>query len=354
VSARRRIALCLCGGGVTGGMYEIGALAALDELLRAAGRGVGDLDIYVGTSAGSFVATLMAGGLPIDVAYRAVVEDDQKIMPARRSDIYRFDFRQGLGLARDLVGVLAKAALDRPRPAELVGRLLETLPAGIFSLRHYERFLDRFLRHHGLPTRFPDLRRELYITANDLDSGHRAVFGRGALAEAPLALAICASSAIPLFFEPVRYEGRDYVDGAVGKVDHADLALERGAEVVIVVNPLVPFRHQPGAGLPSALIGARHMRDKGMLAVYSQAAKMSTHTKLYQGLRRYRAAHPNTKLLLIEPSEEEAELFLENPMSFESRRRMAEYGRSSTSALLHRERDRWLQALQAQSPQDTR
>ena len=42
----------------------------------------------------------------------------------------------------------------------------------------------------------------------------------------PLSHAVAASSAIPLFFRPVRIEGRDYIDGSVGKVAHLDLAIK--------------------------------------------------------------------------------------------------------------------------------
>ena len=59
--ARPRYALALAGGGVIGGMYEVGALAALEERLNGAGRG---FDIYVGCSAGSVVASLLAGDPP--------------------------------------------------------------------------------------------------------------------------------------------------------------------------------------------------------------------------------------------------------------------------------------------------
>jgi predicted acylesterase/phospholipase RssA len=354
-----RTALCCCGGGITGGMYEIGALAALDDFFAPpapsaaeggeAGRAfsVNDFDVYVGTSAGAFLASVLASGMRVRRMFRAILDDDHTMLPAQRTDIFRFDLTQGFGIVRDLLGVLLSAGARAARrqfvmPGELVGDLLDVLPAGIFSLRHYEKYLEKFLRHHALPLRFTDVKRELYITANDLDSGHRAIFGQGALADAPLATAICASSAIPLFFEPVRYRGRDYIDGAVGKTAHADIALARGADLIVIVNPLVPFRNDPDReDLPTPLVGAKHIRDKGLLAVYAQSGKMSTRTKLHQGIRRYRASHPQATILVIEPREDEGDMFLHNPMSWESRRRMIRYGYESTARLLQQQRAAW-------------
>ena len=65
--ARPRIALALGGGGVIGGMYEVGALAALEERLNGEGRG---FDVYVGCSAGSVVASLLANGVRARDLYR--------------------------------------------------------------------------------------------------------------------------------------------------------------------------------------------------------------------------------------------------------------------------------------------
>ena len=291
------------------------------------------------------MATLLCGGVRARRLFRGILEDDPRAFPIRRTDVYRFDPRQGLGILRDVGGILLSAAArgvrGKLRPAELLADLTDILPAGIFSLRHYERFLERYFRENALPTRFSECPRELYITANDIDSGHRAIFGQGELADVPIAKAISASSAIPLFFEPVRWKGRDYVDGAVGKVEHADIALARGADLVVVINPLVPFKNDPDReDLPTPLVGAKHVRDKGMLAVYSQAAKMSTRTKLHQGIRRYRAANPHSaSILLIEPREDESDMFLHNPMTFTSRRRMLRYGYESAARQLREERE---------------
>ena len=56
-----KTALVLGGGGFTGGVYEIGALRAID--LLATNRTVNQFDVYVGTSAGAFVGSLLANGV---------------------------------------------------------------------------------------------------------------------------------------------------------------------------------------------------------------------------------------------------------------------------------------------------
>jgi predicted acylesterase/phospholipase RssA len=60
-ASKSKIALVLAGGGLTGAVYEVGALRAIDDLLLD--RTVNDLDIYVGTSAGAVVCSLLANGL---------------------------------------------------------------------------------------------------------------------------------------------------------------------------------------------------------------------------------------------------------------------------------------------------
>src|SRR5437764_13124875 len=65
-----KTALVLGGGGFTGGVYEIGALRALE--LLSVNRTVNQFDIYVGTSAGSFVAALTANGVTPEEVMRVV------------------------------------------------------------------------------------------------------------------------------------------------------------------------------------------------------------------------------------------------------------------------------------------
>src|SRR5437016_12402594 len=58
---RSKSALVLGGGGFTGGVYEVGALRALD--LLAVNRTVNEFDVYVGTSTGAFMASMVANGV---------------------------------------------------------------------------------------------------------------------------------------------------------------------------------------------------------------------------------------------------------------------------------------------------
>ena len=69
---RSKTALVLGGGGFTGGVYEIGALRALD--LLSVNRTVNQFDVYVGTSAGSFVAAAVANGVTPEEMMRVIVQ----------------------------------------------------------------------------------------------------------------------------------------------------------------------------------------------------------------------------------------------------------------------------------------
>src|ERR1041384_8438206 len=56
-----KVALVLAGGAVTGGAFKLGGLKALDDFL--VNRKTTDFDIYVGLSAGAFLAAPLAGGV---------------------------------------------------------------------------------------------------------------------------------------------------------------------------------------------------------------------------------------------------------------------------------------------------
>src|ERR1700760_4977371 len=93
--ARSKSALVLGGGGFTGGVYEIGALRALD--LLSVNRTVNEFDVYVGTSAGSFVAAAVANGVTPEEMMRVIVQQVPTSFPdARVSSLLRPNYKEFL------------------------------------------------------------------------------------------------------------------------------------------------------------------------------------------------------------------------------------------------------------------
>jgi predicted acylesterase/phospholipase RssA len=215
----------------------------------------------------------------------------------------------------------------------------ERLPSGLFALEYYEKFYSRVLEAHGKTDSFGDLNRELYIPATDLDLGTRRLFSNADGNAIPLSLAVAASSAIPLFFRPVRLEGRDYIDGSVGRVAHLDVAIKAGASTILVINPLVNISNdQSVVCIPRRDGRCARIREKGMSFIHDQASRIETRVRLDGEIRRYQVEYPDVKIYRIEPSSSEVMLFLHHAMSSRERERVLRYGYSSMTSILKRRR----------------
>src|SRR5947209_5775946 len=175
---RSKAALVLGGGGFTGGVYEIGALRALD--LLSVNRTVNEFDVYVGTSAGSFVAAAVANGVTPEEMMRVIVRQVPSPFPdANVSSLLRPNYRE----------FVTKGALMPFRLAQVVRRLLgdlgqisavdivvglaEALPSGLYSGDGIERYVRTILSDPDRTDDFRLLRRELYLAATDLDTCER-------------------------------------------------------------------------------------------------------------------------------------------------------------------------------------
>src|SRR6516164_8688771 len=75
---RGKVGIVLAGGAVSGGAFKAGGLRALEETFlrrRIPGQGarpfgLGDFDVFVGLSAGSLLASVLAAGIAPDEIYR--------------------------------------------------------------------------------------------------------------------------------------------------------------------------------------------------------------------------------------------------------------------------------------------
>jgi len=134
----------------------------------------------------------------------------------------------------------------------------------------------------------------------------------------------------------VEIGGRHYVDGALKKTIHASVLLEEGLDLLICLNPLVPYESNPQAAGSGFAKRARIPRlvDGGLPVVLSQTLRSLIHSRLELGMKGYARSHPETDILLFEPDHRDAELFLANTFSYAQRRHLAEHAYQTTRAKL--------------------
>ena len=321
---RPKTAICLTGGGFTGGLYQLGALSALESVVDAPA-----FDVLVGTSSGASVAAALAGGLPVPRLYRALIDPADNYFPLERGHILNLDVSEwrrtitsGMSAIRHgFASLMARS--PAPMPADLweqLDRLFDALPAGLLSLDRYEHFLADFFLRRRVPNSFRSIDRELLITATNLDRGEMVLFGGPEHDHVPISLACAASMALPLFFSPVRVGDHYYVDGSVAPTTEIDVAIAHGAELIIVLNPNAPIDvgALPG-GVPTGHGIRSSLRDKGLMWVYNQAMRTSIHARLTEAAARVNESG-QAHVLLLEPEPEVGVRFIGNAASLAARR----------------------------------
>jgi predicted acylesterase/phospholipase RssA len=370
-----KVALVLAGGAVTGGAFKVGGLKALDEFL--VGRRVTDFDSYIGLSAGAFLATSLAAGITPDEMIEALEGTSERLDQLRPIDFYNPNIGEVIGrgavfsarlaaylpgLLLDLLSVLpelpAKVGpslrnlVDAPSYTHLESFLMELyaevspkrefpsvgalLPSGIFDNAPLERWLATNMAKIGVPNYFADFYREtgrrLYITATNLDTAERVLFGPENDHGLTISEAVQASSALPGFFRPARINGVDYVDGGIRRTANIDVAVEQGADLIICYNPFRPYLNEPHA---PGRVGSRYLSDRGLQTVMNQVLRTLLHSRLAMGLRTYMYdEHFRGDIVVIEARETDEKFFDLNPLVFWRRADAVQHGLESVRKTL--------------------
>jgi NTE family protein len=323
------IALALAGGGPLGAMYEVGAIAALSEALPT--LDFTRLHSYVGVSAGAYVAAGLANGITPHEMVQLFIENEGPDGDTLAPSVFmRPAFAEyGRRAARLPYAVLQAmwSTVKSGKPQRIVNelqRLSAVLPTGLFDNRAMEAGMRRLLSREGRSNDFRRLRAPLFVIATDLDSGQTIEFGSRETSHVPISQAVQASSALPAMYPPVKIGARQYVDGALNKTLHASSALNAGAKLVICVNPLVPF---DGTVAQRA---QAHLSERGLPTVLSQTFRALIHSRLEKSLESYATAYKDARLIVLEPSRGDADLFFSNIFSYANRRRVAEHAYQHT------------------------
>jgi NTE family protein len=335
---RGKTALVLAGGGFPGFMYEIGCLTALDEIFEP-GFNINQFDIYVGASAGSAIAALIANGVrPRDI-FEAILNDTDSPYNFKRENIYSFGYQETWQLfkraVRSILPLVRHFMFRRAKFSmlDLVYMWQENLPSGIFTLRNFDVYLSKFFSKEGRSNDFRKLRRQLYIPAVDIDRGRYDVFGEPGFDDVPISVAVTASSAMPIVFQPVSIKGRDYMDGGVGNVAYMDVAINHGAELMMVLNPIQRVENDRNHICLTSISGeCVSIKDKGLSFIYDQAQRINTASRLYMSMRRYKSEHPEKDFLLLQPEPFDSVMFLYNVINLSAKLEVLNYGYKSTVA----------------------
>src|SRR5262249_21471502 len=341
-----KTALVLGGGGMTGGVYEIGALRALD--LLAVNSTVNNFDVYVGTSAGSFVAGMLANGVTPDEMMQVINErvpsdlDDLDLSKVLKPNYLGFLEKaaslplRSLELARNLLRMGDFSAID-----VCVG-LAEALPSGIYSGHGVADYIEGVLAESGRSNDFRLLDPELYITATDLDTCERIVFGEEGWADVPISKAVQCSTAIPVLYKPVALKGRHLPDGGIRSTTTVDMAVERGAKFIVVVNPLVPYVNDFQKTIPTMLGSrARRVADMGLPAIASQTFRLIAHARLHEAVKHWEEKYPGVDIVLIEPQPNDELMFGTPIMDYSRRLQIGKHGFQSVTQTLAQDYERF-------------
>ncbi len=336
--ARGKRALALGGGGFTGYLFEIGALTALDDLFED-GVGMNDLDLYVGVSAGAAAASLIANG----VTPREILETN---LSGTRP--YYFDHRNvfspaiGEGLktlwrvTRQLVPLL-KLYVRHYREMTLIDLLdkaQDALPSGIYTLEPFAAYLSGIFRARKLSDTFAGLAKELYIPAIDLETGDGVMFGDEGWREVPISRAVTASSAVPIYFCPVRIQGRDYIDAGIGRMAFFEIAVQKHVDFMVMINPMARAPQRRSSPGPVTVGTAeKRVRERGFLSIGEQASRINFDARFSHALERFQHDHPDKEVLVISPVEEDALLFERSFLSYRDRIHLLRAGYMSVTMM---------------------
>ena len=206
----------LAGGGLAGIGWETGILRGIADEAPETAKALLDLDVLVGTSAGSTVAAQLGSGLGIDVVFdRQTAASSTELNPDVGVD--------------EITDLFVTAMLT---PNTTTAEKLQKIGAVALSTQTVTEAVRRNVIAQRLPSHdWPD--RVLRISAIDTATGELVMFDRNS--GVGLVDAVAASCAVPAVWPPVTIGERRYMDGGVGS--SVNMVLANDCDVAVVLVP---------------------------------------------------------------------------------------------------------------------
>jgi predicted acylesterase/phospholipase RssA len=329
---KQKIGVALAGGGPLGGVYEIGALIALNEALD--GMDFEHVDVYVGVSAGAMISSLLANGIAPEDMARVFISPRRGDVTFSPTLFMQPAYREYLNRLASVPSIFASSALRYLRNPlrrgllESFNALTRAIPTAIFDNRPIERFLAGLFSNRGYTNDFRKLSKDLYIVAVDLDTGESVRFGGEDADHIPISVAVQASTALPGLYPPVEIEGRDFADGGLKKTLHASVALDAGCDLLFCINPIVPYDADLAPADKQKKI--HKLVEGGLPVVLSQTFRSLIHSRMNVGISTYENLYKDAKLVLFEPDRHDSRMFFTNVFSYSDREKVCQHAYRTT------------------------
>lgn len=326
-----KTALVLAGGGFTGGVFEIGASRALNDVFE--NFSINDFDIYTGVSAGAFVASCLANGITAEEMFKSLIETSLEIPVLKREYIFYPNIREFRKRLKKAPYTIIYAWLNYLRSREdmsftdMLFSLTELLPSGIFSTQKIEEYLRFVFGLKNYTNDFRKLKNKLYIPAVDLNTGETVIFGEENFRDVEISKAVSASISLPGLYSPTVINNVEYIDGGIDRNLYIDLAVKHGAKLVVCINPVIPIYNNPEQ-MAIRLISGRtaYLSQKGVVDILSQTLRIILQKRIDDVFGNLTERYPDVDFIVIQPEREDATLFSYNVMRYSTKIILARYG----------------------------
>lgn len=92
---------------------------------------------------------------------------------------------------------------------------------------------------------------------------------------------------------------------------------------MVVINPLIPYLHDPRYLLRGFETPIRHLSEGGLGRLVAQVFRIMARSQLDKELELTKARYPDVNVLVVEPRREAEHLFVFNLMDYSAREQMA-------------------------------
>ncbi len=311
VAARQvgKVALAASGGGITGIYFEVGALKCIEDCLTP---GIRAFDMFFGISAGAVVTSILSAGYTVEELMAAIAHHPGGRIPPLDFQLFRLthlnlrDMVVRVGAATDIFWHASyELAWHRKLPSfnDLVLDY-SSLVGPPFRSDEFEQMLRRILERSPARNDFRRLPRPLFIGASDQDARRHVVFGAAGREAVPISVAVQGSLSVNPAFSAVEIDERYYEDGAVTRTSNFVEAIDRGADLVFILDPFVPYVSQ--------VVGTAHRR--GVLYNIDQGIRALSYTRFEHAREWALRRHPEVSTYTFLPSNRARRLLSMNPM----------------------------------------